>query len=73
MAYAKVFECLVCREIYDDQNLCSRMLSCGHSFCTRCLNRLFTEKRDQFCCPTAELKLTYLKLEWRDYQRILHY
>ena len=57
MAYAKVLECLVCREVYDDQNLCPRMLSCGHSFCTRCLNRLFTEKRDQFCCPTCRVKV----------------
>lgn len=57
MAYAKVLECLVCREIYDDQNLCPRMLSSGHSFCTRCLNRLFTEKRDQFCCPTCRVKV----------------
>ena len=58
MASPKVLvECQVCREIYDDQNLCPRMLSCGHSFCTRCLNRLFTEKRDQFCCPTCRVKV----------------
>ena len=57
MASPKVLECLVCREGYDDQNLCPRMLSCGHSFCTRCLDRLFTEERDKFRCPTCRVEV----------------
>ena len=57
MASPKVPECLVCREVYDDQNLCPRILSCGHSFCTRCLDRLFTEERDKFRCPTCRVEV----------------
>ena len=61
MAYPKELECLVCREVYDNQNLCPRMLSCGHSFCTRCLDRLFTEERDKFRCPTCRVKVNVSK------------
>ena len=57
MASPKVPECVVCREGYDDQNLCPRILSCGHSFCTRCLDRLFTEERDRFRCPTCRVEV----------------
>ena len=37
---AKGPECLICFEHYNDQSKCPRMLSCGHSFCQICLERL---------------------------------
>ena len=37
---AKGPECSICFEHYNDQNKCPRMLSCGHSFCQICLERL---------------------------------
>ena len=33
-------ECSICYEHYNDQSKCPRLLSCGHSFCSRCLERL---------------------------------
>ena len=37
---AKGPECSICFEHYNDQSKCPRMLSCGHSFCQICLERL---------------------------------
>ena len=56
MASPKVLECLVCCDIYDDQNLCPRMLSCGHSFCTSCLQRLLTVD-EKIPCPTCRVEV----------------
>ena len=56
MASPKVLECLVCYETYDDQNLCPRMLTCGHSFCTSCLQRLLTVD-DKIPCPTCRVEV----------------
>ena len=56
MASPKVLECLVCCETYDDQNLCPRMLTCGHSFCTSCLQRLLTVD-DKIPCPTCRVEV----------------
>ena len=54
MASAEVLECPVCCELYDDQNICPRILSCGHSFCTGCLERLLTQAADnKILCPTC--------------------
>ena len=33
-------ECPICCESYNDRNKCPRMLSCGHSFCSSCLQAL---------------------------------
>ena len=33
-------ECLICYEGYNDEKKCPRLLSCGHSFCFSCLERL---------------------------------
>ena len=33
-------ECLICYEGYNDEKKCPRLLSCGHSFCSSCLERL---------------------------------
>ena len=49
-------ECLGCCEVYDDQNLCPRMLKCGHSFCTRCLWQLLTAD-DKIPCPTCRVEV----------------
>ena len=35
-----LLQCSVCFNPFDDQNICPRNLSCGHSFCTSCLERL---------------------------------
>ena len=32
--------CSICYEHYNDQSKCPRLLSCWHSFCSRCLERL---------------------------------
>ena len=52
MASAEVLECPVCCELFDDQNISPRILSCGHSFCTGCLERLLTA-HDKIPCPTC--------------------
>ena len=52
MASAEGLECPVCCEPFDDQNICPRMLSCGHSFCTGCLERLLTAD-NKIPCPTC--------------------
>ena len=44
-------ECSICCERFDDQTRCPRLLSCGHSFCSGCLNRLLNEKAIN--CPTC--------------------
>ena len=57
MASPKVrVECPVCREAYDHQNLCPCMLSCGHSFCTSCLQRLLTAD-NKIPCPTCRFEV----------------
>ena len=33
-------ECSICYEGYNDEKKCPRLLSCGHSFCFSCLERL---------------------------------
>ena len=33
-------ECLICYEGYNDEKKCPRLLSCGHTFCSSCLERL---------------------------------
>ena len=52
MASAEVLECPVCCELFDDQNISPRILSCGHSFCTGCLERLPIAD-DKIACPTC--------------------
>lgn len=52
MASAEVLECPVCCEPFEDQNICPRILSCGHSFCTCCLERLLTAD-NKIPCPTC--------------------
>ena len=32
--------CSICFERFDDQDFCPRLLSCGHSFCSGCLEKL---------------------------------
>ena len=42
-------ECSICLEGYNDKEKCPRMLSCGHSFCSRCLERLL--RGNTIDCP----------------------
>ena len=49
MACADVSECPLCCEIYDDQNFLPRLLSCGHTFCSSCLENLL--KNNSISCP----------------------
>ncbi|XP_068696606.1 tripartite motif-containing protein 2-like isoform X1 [Montipora foliosa] len=45
-------ECSICREKFDDQQHCPRLLpGCGHSFCTSCLQSLL--KKNAINCPTC--------------------
>ena len=44
-------ECSICLESYNDKDKCPRMLSCGHSFCSSCLERLL--HGNTIRCPTC--------------------
>ena len=46
---SKGTECSICFEGYNDREKCPRMLSCGHSFCSRCLKRLL--RGNTIDCP----------------------
>ena len=45
----KYLSVLSCYEIYDDQNFLPRLLSCGHTFCSSCLENLL--KNNSISCP----------------------
>ena len=49
-------ECSICYEGYNTENKCPRMLSCGHSFCSSCLERLL--HGDTIDCPTCRNSVT---------------
>ena len=42
-------ECSICFERFNDENKCPRLLSCGHSFCSCCLERLL--RGNTIDCP----------------------
>ena len=44
-------ECSICLEGYNDKDKCPRMLSCGHSFCSSCLERFL--HGNTIRCPTC--------------------
>ena len=46
---SKGLGCSICIEGYNDKEKCPRMLSCGHSFCSRCLERLL--RGNTIDCP----------------------
>ena len=48
--------CSVCFNPFDDQNICPRNLSCGHSFCTSCLERL-PAADNKIQCPTCRVEV----------------
>ena len=54
MASAEEPECPICREFYDHQDLCPRLLICGHTFCTSCLEKLV--KNNSISCPDCRKK-----------------
>nr|XP_006002500.1 PREDICTED: tripartite motif-containing protein 2-like [Latimeria chalumnae] len=51
-----LFECMVCTERYDEKERRPKLLLCGHTFCTRCLNEISKEHL-QVACNSKELKL----------------
>ena len=56
MASAEGLECSVCCLPFDDQNICPRILNCGHSFCTSCLERFLTAD-NKIQCPTCRVEV----------------
>ena len=48
---SKIPECSICFGHYNDQSKCPRLLSCGHSFCSSCLERLL--HGNTIDCPTC--------------------
>ena len=51
-----LLQCSVCFNPFDDQNICPRNLSCGHSFCTSCLERL-PAADNKIQCPTCRVEV----------------
>ena len=49
MAFAAVPDCFICTEHYHHENLFPRLLSCGHTFCSNCLEKLL--KNNSISCP----------------------
>ena len=39
-----IFDCAICMEKYNGKNKTPRILTCGHTFCTQCLEKI--AKRD---------------------------
>jgi tripartite motif-containing protein 2/3 len=52
---SEVLECYLCFQLYDDGSHAPRLLSCGHSFCSRCLERLFRNERQAQVCPIDKI------------------
>ena len=44
-------QCSICSKCYDDKKKCPRLLYCGHSFCSSCLETLLHGKT--IVCPTC--------------------
>ena len=51
MASAAAPECSICYELYDHENRFPRLLSCGHTFCSSCLENLFDN--NSISCPNC--------------------
>eukprot|EP00457_Paulinella_chromatophora_P003311 gb/GEZN01003318.1/.p1 GENE.gb/GEZN01003318.1/~~gb/GEZN01003318.1/.p1 ORF type:complete len:593 (-),score=84.24 gb/GEZN01003318.1/:358-2136(-) len=51
-------ECSICCEGFDDQKLCPRLLRCGHSFCSGCLEKLIDH--NSVTCPTCRKAVAVL-------------
>ena len=49
MAFTAVPDCFICTEHYHHENLFPRLLSCGHTFCSNCLEKLLKNK--SITCP----------------------
>lgn len=49
MEATSAFECSLCFEEYDEVNHCPRLLSCGHTFCCLCLQKIL--KNGCIECP----------------------
>ena len=49
-------ECPSCYELYDDTVRIPRNITCGHTYCEQCLNRLF-EFKVRIECPACRIKL----------------
>eukprot|EP00808_Paulinella_micropora_P029215 g48464.t1 len=55
MASEEVLECSLCCERYDDNKHCPRLLTCGHTLCSVCLEQLLTHGSIQ--CPQDRQKV----------------
>ena len=51
MASKEPAQCSICFERYNNKNKCPRLLSCGHRFCSSCLESLIHDKTVD--CPTC--------------------
>ena len=52
MASIEFLECPICCEQFNESDRCPRMLSCGHTFCSSCLERLL--HGNTIDCPTCK-------------------
>ena len=48
---SNALECSICCERFDELGRCPRLLSCGHTFCSSCIDRLI--KKNSINCPTC--------------------
>ncbi len=46
-------ECNVCLNEWSSHSCIPRMIPCGHSFCSQCLQLLYKPSTDRLSCPTC--------------------
>ena len=49
--------CPTCYERFDDQDFCPRILRCGHTVCSSCLENVICYNTDTICCPICRNKI----------------
>ena len=54
-------ECDICQNNWDKNTHIPRILTCGHSFCEKCLENLIKKRNNPFLCPICKLEIKNLK------------
>lgn len=60
--YDTILECPICYEYYDLEKRTPRMICCGHTICSRCINNLmYFEDSQIFKCPIDKIPILLKK------------